>query len=141
MNIDYGAVLINTDNEKEFRIINPSKCDIDYNIKIYKVNQIVLSEEEKKKIALKRQEKIRKKIMEEEKKKNELENKENNTNDNGNDEKTKMEGTNNENIINNDVFDFNTNNNGNELDENMDYLNEKDYEKEELVDEKDTGIV
>ncbi len=145
MNIDYGAVLINTDNEKEFRITNPSKCDINYNIKIYKVNKIVLSEEEKKKITLKRQEKIRKKIIEEEKRKKELENKENNPNDNnnnmGDDERTKIEGTNNENLINTDVFDFsNKNNNTNELDENMDYLNEKDYEKEELVDEKNTGM-
>ncbi|ORX51756.1 hypothetical protein BCR36DRAFT_287578 [Piromyces finnis] len=77
MSIDYGAVLINTDNEKEFRITNPSKCDIDYAIKIYKVKKITLSEEEKKKIIQKRQEKIKKRIMEEEQqKKNEMDPKE-----------------------------------------------------------------
>jgi len=153
--IEYGAVLINTDNEKEFRITNPSKCDIDYDIKIYKVKKITLSEEEKKKIIQKRQEKIRKRIMEEERKKNETDSKENTTNESkgGELDKAKPDGLNNNennnnnnnnniningNAINNDVFDFN--NYMKTMDDNMDYIDEKDYEKEELVDKNDTGI-
>ncbi|OUM57892.1 hypothetical protein PIROE2DRAFT_16983 [Piromyces sp. E2] len=125
--IEYGAVLINTDNEKEFRITNPSKCDIDFDLKIYK------------------------RIMEEERKKNETNTKENNNNTTSNDlklgdlEKQKTELLNNDNItingnnLNNDVFDFN--NYMKTMDDKMDYINEKDYEKEELIDKNDTGII
>jgi hypothetical protein len=186
--INYGAVLINTDNEREFMITNPSKCDMDFDIKIYKVKRIVLSEEEKRRIILKRQENIRKKIMEEEKRKNKLDNKDNSnptnnnsngnnesntTNNNINDNKTEKEklkqrglsllndNSNNNNNINhnlsvitNNTIINNSNINGdnnntinndpfvlnNEEEDDTEYLNERDYEKEELIDSNNSEI-
>ncbi|ORX76894.1 hypothetical protein BCR32DRAFT_295949 [Anaeromyces robustus] len=143
-NIDYGAILINTNNEKEFRITNPSKCDMEYDIKIYKVKKVVLSEEEKKKIILKRQEKIRKKIMEEEKMNNNLgsgiENKKGNINENGGDRIRTETNNENNNSNNNEVFDFN-NKILNGTEDKTEYINDKDYEKEELVKDDNNEIL